>query len=181
MTAGGVTRSLIRILFTAAWLGVVVVAGQWPMGEATGEAVLRVSLRSTRARAEVCRERTPEELAALPIHMREPRICETFAPPYRLTVAIDGEPRLERSIAPGGVKGDRPLIASVELALDPGTVDLDVRWSPELDGLEEFSGGDTLPKLPRFELRRRVELFADRIALVELDEASGEMRLVGSE
>jgi hypothetical protein len=174
-------RIAAQLLLTSLLLAAVVVLGQWPMGESTGEAVLRISLRTTRAKAEVCRDRTPEELESLPVHMREARICAIFAPAYRLTVAIDGELRLERVIAPGGVQGDRPLIAGEELRLPPGASTVEIAWVPvAAAGGEAVEPDGLLPGLPRFTLSERVEFVADRIALVELDEGSGELRLIGT-
>ena len=89
-------------------------------GEADEHALLRLSWRMRGERIENCRDRTPAELAALPVHMRTPRICETRAVPYRITLRIDGGPTDTTVLMPAGAKHDRPIYVLRDVALMPG-------------------------------------------------------------
>ena len=67
-----------------------------------------------------CRELTPEELAALPVHMRQQKVCARRRSPVRLRVSLDGQPLLARSYPPSGVWGDGNSVAVERLDLPPG-------------------------------------------------------------
>ena len=174
-----VLRHVVRGVASLLLMAGVIVLGQVPLGKPTGQAVIRVALRSTQARREVCRDRTAAELEALPLHMREPRVCDTYAPPFRLRLAIDGQPLVDRLVEPGGLKGDRPLILSEELAVPPGVVELTVTWIPEDDMPPPGPFREALAELPRFELEQEVTLVADRIMLIELDDANDSLLVYG--
>lgn len=172
-------RHTVRGLVSLLLMGVVIVLGQVPMGQPTGRAVVRLALRSTQAKSEVCRDRTAEELEALPIHMREPRVCDVYAPAFRLSMTVDGERLIDRLVEPGGLKGDRPLILTEEVSLPPGEVRLAVNWVPDVEEPPPVLFRKALADLPRFELEEDVELVADRVTLIELDDASDTLRIYG--
>ncbi len=70
---------------------------------------LRLSWSARPERLEVCRERSDEELAERPAHMRQRIECEGRSMTYTLTVLVD-EDTLERSVVQGsGLRQDRPL------------------------------------------------------------------------
>lgn len=170
-------RHALRGLVSLLLMGAVIVLGQVPLGRPTGKAVVRLALRSTQARGEVCQDRTAEELEALPLHMREPRVCDVYAPPFRLRLTVDGERLIDRLVAPGGFKGDRPLILTEEVSLPPGEVRLGVEWVPEVEEPPPGPFLEALAGLPRFELEEDVVLVADRITLIELDDANDTLRV----
>ena len=167
----------LRVLVTAAMLAIVVLAGQVPFGRASGEAVVRLALRSVNTQLEVCRERSEEELAALPVHMRRATVCEGVSPTYRLTLRVDGEHVLEAAADAGGVRGDRPLIVDQEVRTEPGRRRLQVEMVPlELPGLDAVSL-EAWTDLPRYHLDQTVDLVADRITLVLLDQEDGQLKV----
>ena len=71
-------------------------------------ALLRLSWRMRGERIERCHDRTQAELDKLPVHMRTPRICETTAVPYRITLRIDDGPTDTMTLLPAGAKNDVP-------------------------------------------------------------------------
>ena len=165
-------RRLATAVFSLALVALVAAAGQIPFGQPTGEAVVRLSLRTTAGRTEVCREPTAEELEQLPIHMRRDEICDTFVATYRLLARLDGEERVDVLVAPGGLKGDRPLIVDRHFRSAPGSALLEVIFEPVA------SEGTELPAaLPRYELDRRVRLEADRVTLVRLAEEPARLEI----
>ena len=108
---------LVTVLATAA-LGWLARAPWTPAGSAHG--VLRLSWRLRGERTETCRQRTPEELAALPVHMRTPEVCEGQLVAYRLAVRLDDAPADTVTVLPGGARADRPVFVLRELPLVPG-------------------------------------------------------------
>jgi len=84
------------------------------------DALLRLSWRMRPERNELCRERSAEELAALPVHMRAPRVCETHSVPYQLILQIgDGAPDTTVVLA-AGARHDRPIYVLRDSLLAPG-------------------------------------------------------------
>lgn len=164
-------KTLGQVAFTGLLFGAVAVLGQIPFGKVPEEAYLRLALRTTEARIEICRDRTPEELAALPAHMRQPRACDRHAIPYRLRVRLDGETVVDEILSPRGARGDRPLVFDRRLAVEPGSATLAVSFAPT----ESASAGagaelaEALALAKRHQLEQAVQLEAGRIVLVRLD------------
>ncbi len=164
-------KTLGRVVFTAVLFGAFAVLGQIPFGEVPAEAYLRLSLRTTDARIEICHDRTPEELDALPAHMRQPRACDRHAIPYRLHVRLDGESVLEEILAPRGARGDRPLVFDRQLAVEPGSATLAVSFAPD-GSAADGAGAELTAALNgarHHQLEQLVDLRAGRITLVRLD------------
>jgi len=174
-------RQVLIATLTGALLAVVVVLGQIPLGSGSGRAVLRIALRTVQSNARICIDRTAEELEALPLHMRQARVCEDVAPAYRLRIAIDGAEVLDETFQPGGLRGDRPLTVDRQLALPPGSAQLDIRFSPEADVLLAEALARASATLPSYRLERSVELIPDRILLVTLDDATGQLEIYGGD
>ncbi len=164
-------RNLGRLLFTALLFVIIAALGQIPFGQVPEEAYLRLALRTTEARVEICRDRTPEELEALPAHMRQPRVCDRHAIPYRLHVQLDGDTVLDRILEPRGARSDRPLVFDHQLAVDPGAATLAVSFAPDASASDGAAGdfAEALARTKRHQLEQPVELEAGRITLVRLD------------
>lgn len=143
------------------------------VGTPAAEAMVRVAVRTTKARVETCRERGPQELAALPAHLRAPLDCEVVAVDYRLTVVVDGTTRADVVLHHGGVRHSRPLIVDEALAVVPGRHQLEVSLRPELGDVPQAANAGLASKLaalPAYSLDQQVDLVAGRIALVTLGE-----------
>ena len=135
---------------------------------ASDEASIRLSWRTVSEPVSACREPTPEELEALPPHMRMKEICERRHVPFRLRVEIDGVPVRDVVLRPPGARGDRPLHVFEELRVAPGTRRLVVAFEEER---EEAAG---LARAPvKLALETELQLGPRDVALVSTD-ADGE-------
>jgi hypothetical protein len=140
------------------------------IGQPPTDAGLRLSLRTALARIEVCRDRSPEELAALPAHMRQPRLCRETAINYRLKVLVDGNERLARIVTHRGIRRTRPLVVDELLTLPPGQHDLAVTFQAVPHAEESAaSGGIPTGALPDYALERSVRFETGRIRLLRLE------------
>lgn len=131
-----------------------------------GGALLRLSWRTQPIRVEQCRTLSDDELAALPAHMRRAEECTGGFVDYELTVAVDGALVLADTVAPSGVRRDRPIYVLRDHRLTPGPADVAVSFralvpdgyeDPERPILREWSGS--------------LELVPGQIALLTLDRA----------
>jgi hypothetical protein len=150
----------------AAALGLVAALGaiaHCPLGEPPRESALRLALRTQQAKLEVCRDRTAEELARLPAHMRQRRLCRPTAVDYRLTVEVDGARRLERVIAHRGVRRNRPLVVDELIRVAPGLRRVAIEFVPIPPDAEPALDG-----LPAYRLDEPVEARAGRIRIAAL-------------
>lgn len=94
------------------------------------DGVVRLSWRIRGEAAAACRPLSPEELEALPVHMRNPDACRQEGLAYRLQAWIDGEPVLDRTVHPSGARGDRPIYVFEEFPVAPGPTELRVDFAP---------------------------------------------------
>jgi hypothetical protein len=158
----------IRAVAAALVTTAVVLGTGWlsraPYAPAAGDTgMLRMSWRLRAERAQACRPRTPAELAALPVHMRTPEVCDGGLVAYRLVVRIDdGIPDTTR-VTPGGARADRPLFVLREAPLPPGPHRLRIRFERE-----RASPADP----PPITLDTVLHAAAGRIELITIDPAS---------
>lgn len=110
------------LALVASFLTLVAAASRLPhQPRGAGDAQLVVSLRQAGDMVERCRDRSPEELAALPAHMRNPRVCSRGRAPVRVRVAIDGEVMLLKAFPAAGLWSDGQSFAIQNLRIAPGT------------------------------------------------------------
>lgn len=167
---GAATLALRAVVSLALVAGTALVA-RVPLGEPPRDAALRLALRTTHARLEVCREPSEQELAALPIHMRSPRICTETALDYHLTVKLDGTERLARTVSPSGLRRTRPLAVEATLPTPAGARHLELHFAPVPPPPD--SPPDLLAAyatLPALHLDTPIDLEPGRILLVTLTE-----------
>ena len=98
--------------------------------ERSDHAVVRLAWRYRSRLVSACRPIPPEEQARLPVHMRRAEDCTRALVPYRLSVTVDGVPRLRDSIHAGGARADRPLSLFRELRLPAGAHRLGIGFEP---------------------------------------------------
>lgn len=141
-----------------------------PLGAPAAGAAIRLAVRTAAGKIEICRDVPAEELARLPLHMRQPRICSEQPVAYRLSLQVDGAMTHDIRAERRGLRGDRPLVIDDLVALPAGRHDLVVLLEPEVPPgtAEAIAAG-----LPRGELRQSVDLPAGRIALVTWDGSVG--------
>lgn len=135
--------------------------------ESAGQAWIRLSWRVSAPRVEECRTLTPEEIAALPIHMRREEVCDSEGVPYRLRIDLNGEGVEETVIRGAGTRGDRPIYVYRELRVEPGRHQIDVSLTPEGGG--EASTGHAPTEA--LELAEDVDLADGDVALITRSEA----------
>jgi hypothetical protein len=135
--------------------------------EPGNEALVRLSWRAVGERVEECRDTTAAERASLPPHMRQPRICERRLAPFRLSVRIDGEQRLEASLHASGAREDRPTYVLHEFRVAEGEHRIEVHFATEP------LPGATAEAMRPLHLDARVALAANAIALVTRDGDDG--------
>jgi len=97
-----------------------------------------------------CRERTPEELAALPPNMRARQLCERARLPVLVELDLDGSPLYRERIEPSGIHGDGPSRVYEGFAVSPGsyTIAARLRDSGRSDGFD-YESEATLTLEPR--------------------------------
>lgn len=154
---------LLGVVIALALTALVVVGSAlpWSVGDG-GDGLIRLSWRAVGQRLEACREPTPDELAALPAHMRQTAICEARLTPFQLSVRIDDRVVHESAVEPSGARGDRPAYVREEFRVAPGPHRLRVRFAPELP--------ETAPPAVPQLLETTVEVEAGRILLVTRDD-----------
>lgn len=115
------TRLAAALLGTAALVTLLAATSGPPIAwHGTRASELRLSWRAIPERIETCRERTAEELAARPAHMRQPLECTGRAATYALTVAIGDASADSIVVEGGGARGDRPLFVLRRYPLEAG-------------------------------------------------------------
>lgn len=87
-------------------------------------AVLRVSFAYSGERN--CRDRTEEELAALPRNMRQAQLCERRRNPVGVAITIDGDPILDETAEPSGLAGSGPSRIYERFVLPAGEYEVSV-------------------------------------------------------
>jgi len=150
-------------------VGVALLA-RLPLGEPPEASAIRLAWRTARGRIEICRAPTEAEIGQLPKHMRPPETCTETALDYRLRVAVDGEPRLDRVLEPGGLRRTRPLTVEATIPVPSGAHRLTVTFEPLPPGDLDERPADVLADLPRYDLETEVVVAPGRILLLTLDE-----------
>jgi hypothetical protein len=124
-TTGKVLGALVAIVLTV----LTAALSQVPLDFSGGDhGILRLSWRNDGVTVEACRTRTEEELANLPIHMRNPTACIGQIASYHLRVEVDGSVMVDDTLRPAGARGDRPVYVLEELPMEPGTYEVGVRY-----------------------------------------------------
>jgi len=141
-----------------------------PLGAPPEGAAIRLAVRTSAGKLEICRDVPAEELAQLPIHMRQSRICEVQPVAYRLTLSVDGMPLRAIHAERRGMRSDRALVIDDLVPVAAGRRALVVALEPEVPPGTPEAGAAVLP---RGELRQTIELLPGRIALVTWEASIG--------
>lgn len=96
-------------------------------GESLG--LIRLTWRARPERIESCRAPAEEELATLPVHMRQQLICTGFSARYRLIAIAGGDTVLDEVIRGSGLRHDRPIYLLRDVPLPPGRHRLEVSFT----------------------------------------------------
>jgi hypothetical protein len=118
------------ILGTILGLGLVLAIAAlsaWPNWQSLPEDHALVRLSFTVSGARNCRDRTPEELAALPPNMRQAQICERRRAPVLVELDLDGATVLSRELPPTGLSGSGPSRIYRRFELPAGSYEIALR------------------------------------------------------
>ncbi len=101
-------------------------------------ALLRLSFTHSGDRSASCRDRTPEELAALPPNMRQVKVCDRRRPPVFVELDIDGTTVFAAELPATGFAGSGPSRVYKRFLLPVGAHDLAVRLRdrPDTEGFD---------------------------------------------
>ena len=133
-----------RVTTPLAWAGQVLLYGlfalaigvfsQWPPYRHLDADQALVKLSFVRVGKPVgdCRTLSEAELAKLPPNMRTPTVCPRERSPLKVEVAIDGQPVLERTAPPAGLKKDGASAVYERIVVPAGERRIAVRLSDDL-------------------------------------------------
>lgn len=129
--AGGLV-SLAVVLATAA-------LSAWPAWRTLPPDTALLRLSFTQSGARTCRDRTAEELAALPRNMRQAQVCERRRAPVYVEMALNGEIAFAENLPPGGLSGSGPSRVYERFELPAGSyaIDLRLRTDPSVAGFTD--------------------------------------------
>jgi hypothetical protein len=109
------------VLVAAALLGLDALSRAGYVADPADHALVRLAWRARGTRVRECRHRTAEELARLPVHMREDEVCEGRVLPFGLRVRLDEGAGDSAVIRPAGAREDRPVYVYRDLLVTPGS------------------------------------------------------------
>ena len=103
-----------------------------------GKSLIKLTFKHPGKIAEDCRERTPEELARMPVHMRKAKDCERTRPPVHVEFSLDGRVLLARTFPATGIMKDGPSYAYETFLVSPGShkIVVDMRDSLRAEGFD---------------------------------------------
>lgn len=148
----------------------VLVAGmaglsQIPLATADGDARIRLSWRNEPIRVEECRALTDEDQADVPAHMRRAQSCTGYHVDYELRLEIDGRAVAVDTVAPSGIRRDRPVYVLRDIPVPPGRHTVDVSYAALVP--EDYRA-ESLPAA--FRWSGTMDLWVGEVGLLTLDE-----------
>lgn len=166
--AGGV----LMVMLGAAVLATL---SAWPMQHAAPtQALLRLDWRLRGEEAGECLRPAAEDLARLPVHMRNPDACLGALPPYRLRVWVDDAMVIDDVIRGGGAREDRPLTVYRDVPLTPGARRLRAEFVRDA-GTLTTRGDARQPTTLRVDAEARLE--AGRVLLMVRRQDTGDLEI----
>lgn len=125
----GSAVTLALVLATAALSG-------WPVWQAMPEDHALIRLSFTQSGVRNCRDRTPDELAALPRNMRQTQLCDRRRAPVRVELDLNGKTVFAKELPPGGLSGSGPSRVYQRFEVPAGSYDIALRLrdDPALEG-----------------------------------------------
>ena len=162
MSAARVVGAIVAVLLATgtAWLS----RAPLEFGHAS-EALIRLSWRVDGVTVEACRTLTEEELANLPVHMRNPNACIGQIAPFVLRAAVGGREVLNDTLSPGGARGDRPIYVLRDLSVPPGNHAVTVRFDAIIP-----EGAEVGDAVTGYEWRGDITIQSGTVALLTLDD-----------
>lgn len=130
------TRARAGLVGLAAISAVAVWApSRWPYAPPVAEQPqLALSFKHPGKATQRCRTPSPEELEAMPIHMRQPQICDRQRAAVRVQLRVDGRTLLDHSYEPRGLWGDGNSVAFEQVDAPPGRHRVEIALDDGGDG-----------------------------------------------
>lgn len=171
------TRQTIAASATTIVLVVAMAAmSQLPLSDDPSSAFVRLSWRTEPIRVEECRALTEEELAEVPAHMRRSEECTGYFVDYEVRVLLDDRGTVVDTVAPSGLRRDRPIYVLRDLPVPPGRHSVAVTFSALVpDDYEPEDGPVTL------EWSGEMELDPGEVGLVTVDETGRSLIRAGED
>jgi hypothetical protein len=134
----------------------------------SSDSELRLAWSARPERVEDCRQRSEEELARLPQHMRQALACEGTTAAYRLQVSVEGKLIVDRVVRGGGMRHDRRLYVLEEVPISPGDRGIQVRFDRiGAAGPSTPAAAAHLESVPaHLDLEQRITFHAREVVLV---------------
>jgi hypothetical protein len=126
------------------------------------QALLRLSMLHAGAPLHDCRERTAEELAKLPAHMRTALDCPRERSPVHVRVALDGHVVIDESFPASGLAHDGAAAAYRRLAIPAGAHRLSVDVNDDARRADVFQSRE-----------QAVDLAPGQVLLIDFDPRRG--------
>ncbi len=120
---------------------------------------LKLVVRYSGQRLGECEPLDADALSRLPANMRQPIVCPREKSPLYAELVVDGETRVEATIAPSGIHHDGVIALYRELSVPVGTVQVTMNIRDRAD-VQEFS----------HVLHRKLELDADRVVTIHFSD-----------
>ncbi len=137
----------------------------WTVQGDADRASVRLSWRNAPIRVEECRPLTEEEQAGIPAHMRRSEECTGYTVDYELRLEIEGLPAIVDTVAPSGLRRDRPVYVLLNQAVPAGERTVRVAFTALVP--DDFEP-EELPA--RLEWSGVMDLDAGQVGLLTLDE-----------
>ena len=166
---------LVAIVGMAA---LAVLAGVPYAAERPEGALIRLAWRARGERVQRCRRLSADELAKLPVHMRQEEVCERGMLPYQLRVAVDGRPVVDKEVRAGGAQADRPLFVFEELPVVPGLHRVTITFEREPIASAANDRDERGGTPARLALDDTITLAPRAIVLVTYDDEQRHLRLL---
>jgi hypothetical protein len=157
-------RWTIQAILYGAFALAIGVFSTWPSFRQLGaeQALLRLSLLHTGAPLLDCRERTAEELAKMPAHMRTAKDCPRERSPVRVRVSLDGAVVIDEAFPASGLARDGAAAAYRRLPVSAGRHRLSVDVNDNARQAEVFQSRT-----------ESVDLAAGQVLLIDFDPRRG--------
>lgn len=126
-------------------------------------ATVKLSLRHAGQLLGECRQRTPEEMAALPPNMRAPAVCPRERSPIVLELDLNGELAYSESLPARGIHKDGRASVYRRLSVPAGATQLTVRLKDHVES-DEFHYTST----------HKVTLAPAQVLVIDFNEQRGE-------
>ena len=131
-----------------------------------GMAMVKLTFSHAGKRKQPCRERTAEELAAMPAHLRKKRDCPRERSPVDVELELDGKLIYRATIMPSGMSSDlaSPIYESVRVPAGEHRLQLRMRDDVHTEGFD-------------FTLDETVALRPAQIMVIDFDSEHGKFML----